>query len=68
MARVPALLCLDDVHVAQADEAWLGVLRHLARSPVRLLLLSREEPPLAGLAQIRALRKRQAAFRGALGQ
>src|SRR5260370_668885 len=31
LARVPALLCLDDVHVAGAEPVWLAVLRHLAR-------------------------------------
>ncbi len=53
LGRVPALLVLDDVHVAGAGEAWLMVLRQLARGPAWLLLLSREALPLAGLAQVR---------------
>ena len=53
LARVPALICLDDVHLAGAEEVWLGVLRRLSQGPARLLLISREALPLAGLAQIR---------------
>src|SRR5579859_3402096 len=53
LGRTPALLVLDDVHVARADEAWLGTLRRLAQSPARLLLLSREETPLTDIAQLR---------------
>ncbi len=54
LAQVPALLCLDDVHVAEADAAWLGVLRRLARQggQARLLLLSRAAPPVPGLALV----------------
>lgn len=50
LARYPALLCFDNLHVAQ-DPALLQVLQHLiASSPAGILLLSREQLRLPGVA------------------
>ena len=47
LAKQPALLCFEDVHLLAEDEAGLSLLRHLTTIPaLRLLLTSRETVPL----------------------
>jgi ATP/maltotriose-dependent transcriptional regulator MalT/DNA-binding XRE family transcriptional regulator len=54
LSQQPALLCFDDVHLVRDDEMITALLRHLsAVTPVFLLLLSREDVPLANVAQVR---------------
>jgi ATP/maltotriose-dependent transcriptional regulator MalT/DNA-binding XRE family transcriptional regulator len=46
------LLCFDDVHLLAGDTAALTVLHHLHNAtPARLLLTSREDAPVPGMAQ-----------------
>lgn len=49
----PVLLCLDNGHLVQHNEALLNLLRHLvAVTPVSLIVLSREHMPLPEFTQI----------------
>ncbi len=51
LARYPALLCIDNLHVAAQDPALLQVVQHLvASSPATIVLLSREQMRLPGVA------------------
>ncbi|GAB4421510.1 MAG: hypothetical protein Fur0044_19080 [Anaerolineae bacterium] len=54
LAQQPALLCFDDLHVAQEDVSILALLRHLlTTTSASLLLISREELSLLGLMSLR---------------
>jgi ATP/maltotriose-dependent transcriptional regulator MalT/DNA-binding XRE family transcriptional regulator len=56
LSQQPALLCFDDVHLVRDDEMITALLRHLiAVTPVSVLLLSREDVPLANVAQVRMI-------------
>lgn len=49
----PVLVCLDNVHLAQHDAMIMQVLNHIvATTPTRMVLTSREDVRLSGVAQI----------------
>lgn len=54
LAQMQALLCLDDVHLILNDAAALNVLHHLiASTPSQMVLVSREDLPLADVVSLR---------------
>jgi ATP/maltotriose-dependent transcriptional regulator MalT/DNA-binding XRE family transcriptional regulator len=54
LSQQPALLCFDDLHLAREDIAILALFRHLLTTTrASLLLISREETPLPGVAYMR---------------